>query len=348
VQRIHGLTIQANVALPGIASADSPQPDVVLELVDRLPTHVAARTRYRAGSADDATSRVEIADDDACGCTAFRYGDGTAIDVDLRQHPARIRAVIAPGQTLEDLTAYLYGPVLGFVLRSRGRLAMHASCVRIGDGAVLLAGPPGAGKSTTAAALALRGLSVVSDDLTALALENCHSERAQRVTRHSERAQRVEESAPASCETEGAVCAWPAFDHLRLWPDGERIVLGHSDRLERITPSWDKRRFPLESTAFADEPVPVRAILVLQPRRDGQRVQIQRLAPSRAVVTLATLTYANYLLDGAMRAQELVQLGALVRAVPVSALTPPAGREHLDALCDAIVRAAEPRTAVHA
>jgi hypothetical protein len=319
VQRIHGLTVRADVTLPGIASVDAPSPDVVLELADRLPAPIPARTRYRAGSADDATARVEIVDDDVRGCTAFRYGDGTAIDVDLRRHPARIRAAIAPGQTLEDLTAYLYGPVLGYVLRAWGRVAMHASCVRICDGAVLLAGSPGAGKSTTAAALAMRGLTVVSDDLTALALD----------------------------DADGPPSAWPAFDHLRLWPHGERIVLGGAARLQRITPGWDKRRFPLDGAAFAGEPVPVRAILVLRPRRDGRAI-VRSLAPSRAVVTLATLTYANYLLDPVMRAQELMQLGALVRAVPVSALTPPAGRENLDALCDAIIRAAEHRTAVHA
>ena len=337
MQRIHGLILRADVTLPGIASVDAPRPDIVLELANRLPAPLPARTRYRAGSADDATTRVEIVDDDVQGCTAFRYGDGTAIDVDLRSHPARVRAVIAPGQTLEDLTAYLYGPVLGYLLRALGRLALHASCVRVGDGAVLLAGAPGAGKSTTAAALAMRGMTVVSDDLTAL--DTGHNEEVQ--------IPRVEESAPSSRAAEGAVLAWPAFDHLRLWPEGERIVLGDAARLERITPSWDKRRFPLEGAAFADEPVPVRAILVLQPRHDGGTV-VRPLAPSRAVVTLATLTYANYLLDGAMRAQELVQLGALVRAVPVAALTPPAGRVHLDALCDAIVSAAEARSAVHA
>ena len=311
MQRIHGLTIQADVALPGIAPvrAPVPVPDVVLELVERLPAPVVARTRYRSGTADDVTTRVTI-DDDARGITQFRYGDGTAIDVDLRSHPARIRAAIAPGQTLEDLTAYLYGPVLGFVLRSRGRLALHASCVRIGEGVVLLAGTPGAGKSTTAAALATRGLTVVSDDLTAL----------------------DDASAPPR--------AWPAFDHLRLWPDGERIVLGDDGRLERITPGWEKRRFPLDGAAFADAPLPVRAILVLRPRRGGRAVA-RSLSPSRALVTLATLTYANYLLDPALRARELIQLGALVRAVPVRALTPPVGRENLDALCDAIVRATE-------
>jgi len=89
--------------------------------------------------------------------------------------------------------------------------------------------------------------------------------------------------------------------------------------------------------------VPVRAIVVLRPRR-GDRAVVRSLAPSRALVTLATLTYANYLLDPPMRAHELMQLGALVRAVPVRALTPPEGRAHLDALCDAVVRAAGART----
>jgi hypothetical protein len=313
VQRIHGLTIRADVALPGIDSAPDSTPDVVLELVERLPAPAPSRIRYRSGAADDVTARVEIVDD-ARAFTAFRYGDGTAIDVFPDARPARIRAAIAPGQTLEDLTAYLYGPVLGFLLRAWGRLAMHASCVRVGDGAVLLAGPPGAGKSTTAAALAARGFTAVSDDLTALAFDG--------------------EYEPPR--------AWPAFDHLRLWPDGERVVLGDEARLERITPGWDKRRFPLDRAAFAAEPVPVRAIFVLRPRC-GDRAVVRSLAPSRALVTLATLTYANYLLDAPMRARELMQLGTLVRAVPVRALTPPVGRAHLDALCDAIVRAAVAR-----
>src|SRR5205823_7434147 len=173
---------------------------------DRLPAPIPASTRYRAGAPDDVGARVEVVDD-ARGHTAFRYGDGTAIDVDHRARPARIRAVIAAGQTLEDLTAYLYGPVLGFLLRAWGRLALHASCVRVDDAAVLLAGEPGAGKSTTAAALATRGHTVVSDDLTALSLDD------------------------------GAATAWPAFDHLRLWPTSQPLVLDEATQLERITPT---------------------------------------------------------------------------------------------------------------
>jgi hypothetical protein len=317
VQRIHGLSIRAGVPLPGLPAVHAARADVELELVDRLAAPFAVRTRYRAGTAEDTTARVEIVDD-ARGDVAFRYGDGTAFDVDHAARPARIRAAIAPGQTLEDLAAYLYGPVLGFLLRARGRLALHASCVRIGDGAVLIAGPPGSGKSTTAAALATRGVPVLSDDLTALDLDE-----------------------------RGAPLAWPSFDHLRLWPEGERVVLGEGGRLARITPTWEKRRYPLDGDAFAAGPLPVRAILALRPRRGGRAV-VRTLGPSRAVVTLATLTYANYLLDAAMRARELQQLGALVRAVPVRAVTPPIGHENLDALCDAVAGAADERVPLSA
>ena len=303
--RIHGLAIESSVALPGLARTDVTRADVSLELVDHIPARTAMRMRYRAGSAHDATSRVEIGDDPS-GVTAFRYGDGSAFEVTHDQQPARIRAVIAPGQTLEDLTAYLYGPVLGFVLRSWGRLALHASCVRIGDEAIVLAGPSGAGKSTTAAALAMRGRAVLSDDLTALTTEA------------------------------SATFAWPAFDHVRLWPAAERVVL-ESGSLERITPSWDKRRFPLAGDAFADQPCPVRAIITLGARTDAGHATVSPMAPAEAVVTLATMTYANYLLDARMRATELAQLGELVRAVPVLSMTPPSGRANLGALCDAII-----------
>ncbi|MDB4881561.1 MAG: HPr kinase [Gemmatimonadetes bacterium] len=304
--RIHGLAIQATVALPGLATTDSPVADVVFELVDHLAAPTAVRTRYRSGAPDDTDSRVEIVDD-ASGSTSFRYGDGTAFDVVHDTRPARIRAAIAPGQTLEDLAAYLYGPVLGFLLRSWGRLALHASCVRIDDAAVLLAGHSGSGKSTTAAALATRGTPVMSDDLTALSSDG------------------------------GQFVAWPAFDHVRLWAESELIVLDDGALLDRITPSWDKRRFPLTGASFADDRCPVRAVIVLEPRSATARAVSRPIAPARAVLTLAALTYANYLLDPAMRATELAQLGALARSVPVYSLVPPSGREGVDALCAEIL-----------
>ena len=65
---------------------------------------------------------------------------------------------------------HLLHPVMAAVLRQRGLLVLHASTVISPEGAVLIAGDAGAGKSTTVAALAARGWVLQSDDVTALRL----------------------------------------------------------------------------------------------------------------------------------------------------------------------------------
>jgi hypothetical protein len=66
--------------------------------------------------------------------------------------------------TAADLEAWLLLTVSD-VMVARGRFAtIHAAAVRAEDGAVLLAGPPYAGKSTLSAAARERGLVVLGDD----------------------------------------------------------------------------------------------------------------------------------------------------------------------------------------
>lgn len=319
MQRIHGLRVASSSELPGLARVSGPEPaDVIFELSEsplRQPV-APARLLYRSrtdAEADptDATLTVVL---DARRIVCFRYSDGTAIDVDLGDSTARIRASIAPGQILEDLTTYFYGAVLGFVLRSRGVLAMHASCVANEDGAILLAGDSGAGKSTTAAALDRRGWRVVSDDLTAL-------------------------SRPA--ETGQPWLAHHAFTHVRLWPRSEAIVLGQAGTLDRITPGWEKLRYPLDARRFTDDPLPVLGLFVLARREgsaDAPRASDEPV--QQRVLSLATMTYANYLHDGRTRAIELGQLGALLREVPVRTLVPHRDPTRIGALCDLIEREA--------
>ena len=278
----------------------------MLSFVAALPPPASSGSeRYRSlpvSGSDDATLVIIQGPGDI---TAFRYSDGTHVDVHVRSAPLRIDAVIAPGQTLEDFAAYLYGPVLGFVLRTRGTLAMHASSVQTGDGAVLFAGITGAGKSTLAAALAARGHPVLSDDLTALTPEN------------------------------GQYMAHPAFDHIRLWQSSETLLFQKEHVLERITPSWDKLRLPLAAGRFASVPTRVRAVFVLDDDVGVGHV-VREMRPVAALLSLTALTYANYLLSAEQRATELAQLGALVQSVSVRRL--PNRGQSLDALCDLVER----------
>src|SRR3989442_2366615 len=93
----------------------------------------------------------------------FVYADGSTFILD--RSTTRLWATWPDSSSLQDTAVFLLGPVLGFVLRSRGTVCLHASAVAIGRVAIVLVGIGGAGKSTTAAAFARQGYAVLSDDV---------------------------------------------------------------------------------------------------------------------------------------------------------------------------------------
>lgn len=308
MQRIHGLRVASDRTLPGLPFDDSARvADVQLAFRDAaLEAYQGQPHRYRSDAPIPADAALTVFDI-APGMTAFRYSDGTAIDVDLRNEVARLTGVIAPDQTLDDFVAYLYGPILGFVLRSRGVLALHASAVVVDNAAVLLVGSQGAGKSTTAAALVMRGCSALSDDLTALEL------------------------------TANAWMAQPAFDFLRVWPASEPMLYGRSGVLSPLSPGWDKRRLPLSSTQFVARPTRLAAIYLLADREAHGAPRLEDVAPRAALLALVSESYANYLLSESGRVRELSQVGNLLQTIPVRRLVPHVNAGQLPALCDLIV-----------
>ncbi|MBF8275275.1 MAG: HPr kinase [Candidatus Brocadiaceae bacterium] len=67
------------------------------------------------------------------------------------------------------LRLFLFGSAFGALLHQRGYLPLHGSAVQMPDGrAAVFLGKPGAGKSTLAAALCLRGHTPLSDDISPL------------------------------------------------------------------------------------------------------------------------------------------------------------------------------------
>ena len=74
-----------------------------------------------------------------------------------------------PADGRPEWVTILWAQALPFAATLRGLEVLHAAGVAIGGGALLLAGQPGAGKSSLAAALVRRGAGLLGDD--ALALE---------------------------------------------------------------------------------------------------------------------------------------------------------------------------------
>lgn len=95
------------------------------------------------------------------GCAKFLINNGSEIIIDAEENAK-----------VGDLATYTFGTAFGTLLYQRGILALHGSAIRTPKGAVIFSGQKGAGKSTTASALALRGWEYISDDVCAVHLEN--------------------------------------------------------------------------------------------------------------------------------------------------------------------------------
>ncbi len=238
----------------------------------------------------------------------FRYADDTEFHVS--RDGREIWATWAPSATLADTETYLLGPVLGFAQRLMGVLCLHASAVVVDDRAIALCGPGSAGKSTTAGAFGAAGFGVLADDMTALR------------------------------ERDGNLLTQPAYDHLRLWESSERILLGSSGSLPRLTPNWDKRALQLrgQGWTFREQPAPLGAVVLLAAREDDARSpRVEVVTPGEAFIAIAANTYANYLLDSRMRADEFASIARLMSNVKILRATPHADPARLGDLVHAIV-----------
>ncbi len=239
----------------------------------------------------------------------LNYFDGMQFWLDSQG--TQVWALWPDSSSLEDAATYLLGPVLGLALRLRGVTCLHASAVAFGDRAVAFVGDEGAGKSTTAAALARRGHTVLSDDIVALV------------------------------ERDGAFFVLPAYPYICLWPDSVNILYGPDKTLPSFSPNYDKRQLSLAENRlqFEEQPRRLGAIFLL-----GERVAepaapfLESLTPQEKLVSLVANSYASVLLNQEMRAREFALLGRLLSVVPVQRLRPSQDPARIDLLCNVVER----------
>jgi hypothetical protein len=99
-----------------------------------------------------------------------RHHNTPAFDVAYCYQPSAKKLAKYPNYKYKkffDLMRYLvYFPIAWHLERTRGWVLIHASAVAVGDRAVLVAGPGGAGKTTTCIALVARsGMTLVTENL---------------------------------------------------------------------------------------------------------------------------------------------------------------------------------------
>jgi hypothetical protein len=283
-----GLTLGTNRSLPWLIDAPSGRPPDIQLHFGATPRwyHSTPRLVHRS-SETTSTGHPLVSVWRSGNGYHFQYADRTNVWVDACGK--NIWCVPPPGTAVEDTATYLTGPIFSFVLRLRGVLAFHASAVQVGGVALVIAGPHGAGKSTTAAALASYGCPIVTDDVL-------------RVRRDG-----VRWVADRFCTP------------LRLWPAGGALVFGDAVTLPPLTPTWDKRALHLNTLGVkpAAGAVPVGAVAFLGPRGGAASIpRLQRVSPAEALVLLAAHGSAAHLLDARARTNEFLALSDFVRQVP--------------------------------
>jgi hypothetical protein len=309
---LYGLRLAANMALPGLPlRLDSDAFDVRIRLKDWtiFPTTFPESIKFFYTSSDDADDQPNLRVGMLPGGDyfGFFYRDGVRFAVERRGH--EVWGDWPENYTLEDACTYLLGPVIGLVLRLREMTCLHASAVAVGQHAIALVGFPGAGKSTTAAAFARSGFSVIADDVVALA------------------------------EDGENFMVQPGYRRVNLWPDSARVLFGSDEALPRITPTWEKRYVALgdNGLGFASKPLPLGAIYLLGAREAALAAPVvEALAGGDALVELVANTYVNYLLDRSMRSREFDLLSRVVAGVPIRSVRPPADPSAVFDLCEAI------------
>ncbi|MFN3589144.1 MAG: serine kinase [Spirosomataceae bacterium] len=141
-------------------------------------------------------------------------------------------------KTTDELAVFrlfLTSEVLGIALFCRSYFLLHGSAVQTKSGAHVFIGMPGAGKSTTVAAFAKAGFTVLTDDLIALSVSpHAHS------------------------------TVLPAFPEIKIWEQASNGLHISTDQLTASFEGNKKYIWQQPNELFPQEPVPLQSITILR------------------------------------------------------------------------------------
>ncbi|MCP9754760.1 serine kinase [Lacihabitans sp. CCS-44] len=124
---------------------------------------------------------------------------------------------------------------LGLILQQRGYFLLHGSAVKVGEKAIVFIGVPGAGKSTTIAAFAKAGYTILSDDMTAITFDNS-----------------------------GRAAVLPGIPQIKIWEESARNLDFDPSNLEPAYEGHQKYIFRQSENSFPDTAIDLDQIVVLQ------------------------------------------------------------------------------------
>ena len=288
---VFGLWLRTNRPIPGIPDLPGGAPIDVEVCLDGIPQEF---------------------DPSEKNCYHLKFEDGIEFVID--QGGTQVWGGGPAQATLEDVAIYLLGFICAFLLKVRGIICLHASAVAVGRRVLGLLGTAGTGKSTTAAAFALRGYPVLTDDILALR------------------------------EQGDELLVLPGPPRLCLWPNSVDLLYGYAEALPRLTPEsgidpkWDKRAMDqaAQGFCFQSEPLPLSAIYLLGEGSPDIANRVEAMPQGEGLLALL----ANAKSDGCyypVGSREFAVLGRVAAQVSLRRITRSSDPTYLPNLCDLIL-----------
>ncbi len=201
------------------------------------------------------------------------------------------KIVIEPVLGIADniIRPCILGPIFSVLLRQRGLLVVHASCVGIDDEAVAFLGNSGWGKSTLANAFYNQGYPLLTDDVMAIEINKGNESNA---------------------------ITFPAYPCVKLLPDSAASLGYDFEELAVINSGLLKRHNSL-TEKFVQKPLPVKRIYALE-NIAAPRHEVQTLSSQDALVELVRHSrVTNLLTTPEFTSAHLHQCTQLIKKVPV-------------------------------
>ncbi len=192
----------------------------------------------------------------------------------------------------EAMLAYLLVDGLSFSMVRLGWEPLHATAVVTDHGAVAFLGNSGEGKSTLAALFMTGGHRLLTDDMLVL-------------QRHGD-----------------SWLAQPGPPRIKLYREMADLILGPGDRGVPMNSVTDKLIIPLRASQSMTEAVLLTTVyIVSEMRGEADAPSVQRLSPAAALPRVLAHTAGHYPSETARLRRQFDFVTALVREVPVKALS---------------------------
>lgn len=232
----------------------------------------------------------------------LRPGDWMFVDiVSDGQFFSRARV----GTSKVNCEHFVADQVVPRLLAHQGYLVLHAGAIEQRDGAILLVGASGLGKSTLSSSFTNAGWPLLGDDAIVI-------------------------STPGSRPHAQAV-----YRSLRLLPDS---ITALSPPMYSATPMADySRKQRLDVPSGPESPLPVRATFILAPPRADSLIELRQLSIANACMTYIENSFALDPSDTARARDRMEQASALARQVPAFELSYPRDYSRLPEVRQAIL-----------